>query len=176
MINYTEHLSLLMEDVVRRTPALSCVRVEDLLVFGRFGRADAEGAFATCHCLTLPTSEPGYFYWRDRMTGELTRQSEWFITKSPRVTIGARRIKYLISFVVPRFCNQTLRHSRKALFYPVLVALRHNPIIAAFGQRLRAKGKHKMVVIAAAMRKLAHLAFGVIKTGQPFNPDHLVRR
>jgi hypothetical protein len=118
MINYTEHLSLLMEDVVRRTPALSCVRVEDLLVFGRFGRADAEGAFATCHCLTLPTSEPGYFYWRDRMTGELTRQSEWFITKSPRVTIGARRIKYLISFVVPRFCNQTLRHSRKALFYP----------------------------------------------------------
>jgi len=32
------------------------------------------------------------------------------------------------------------------------------------------------VVIAAAMRKLAHLAFGVIKTGQPFNPDHLVRR
>jgi transposase len=65
---------------------------------------------------------------------------------------------------------------RKALFYPALVALRHNPIIAAFGQRLRAKGKHKMVVIAAAMRKLAHLAFGVIKTGQPFNPDYLVRR
>ncbi len=58
---------------------------------------------------------------------------------------------------------------RKALFYPAMVALRHNPIIAAFGQRLRAKGKHKMVVIAAAMRKLAHLAFGVIKTGQPFN-------
>lgn len=65
---------------------------------------------------------------------------------------------------------------RKALFYPAMVALRHNPIIAAFGQRLRATGKHKMVVIAAAMRKLTHLAFGVIKTGQPFNPDHLVRR
>ena len=59
MINYTERLSLLMEDVVRRTPALSCIRLEDLLVFGRFGRADADGAFATCHCLTLPTSEPG---------------------------------------------------------------------------------------------------------------------
>ncbi len=64
---------------------------------------------------------------------------------------------------------------RKALFYPAIVALRHNPIIAAFGQRLRAKGKHKMVVIAAAMRKLVHLAFGVIKTGQPFNADYLVR-
>jgi transposase len=65
---------------------------------------------------------------------------------------------------------------RKALFYPAIVALRHNPIIAAFGQRLRAKGKHKMVVIAAAMRKLVHLAFGVIKTGTPFNPDYLARR
>ena len=60
----------------------------DLLVFGRFGRPDAEGAFATCHCLTLPTSEPGYFFWKDRATGELTRQSEWFITKSPTVRIG----------------------------------------------------------------------------------------
>jgi len=65
---------------------------------------------------------------------------------------------------------------RKALFYPAIVALRHNPIIAAFGQRLRAKGKHKMVVIGAAMRKLVHLAFGVIKTGQPFNAHYLVRR
>ena len=34
------------------------------------------------------------------------------------MTIGPRRIKYLISFVLPRFCNQSLRHSRKARFYP----------------------------------------------------------
>jgi transposase len=55
----------------------------------------------------------------------------------------------------------------KALFYPAMVALRYNPIIAAFGKRLRARGKHKMVVIGAAMRKLVHLAYGVIKTGNP---------
>jgi len=65
---------------------------------------------------------------------------------------------------------------RKALFYPAMVALRHNPIIAAFGRRLRARGKHKMVVIAAAMRKLVHLAFGVLKTGTPFNADYLLQR
>jgi transposase len=65
---------------------------------------------------------------------------------------------------------------RKALFYPAIVALRHNPIIAAFGHRLRAKGKHKMVVIGAAMRKLVHLAYGVIKTGQPFNANYVVQR
>jgi transposase len=65
---------------------------------------------------------------------------------------------------------------RKALFYPALVALRYNPIIAAFGRRLRAKGKHKMVVIGAAMRKLVHLAYGVIKTDRPFDPAFVIQR
>ena len=57
-------------------------------MFGRFGRSDAEGAFATCHCLTLPESEPGYYFWRDRSTGQLTRRSEWFVTKTPVVRVG----------------------------------------------------------------------------------------
>ena len=87
-------------------------------MFGRFGRPDAEGAFATCHCLTLPESEPGYYFWRDRATGELTRRSEWFVTKSPTVRVGATPIKYLISFVLPRFCDQSLERSRKADLYP----------------------------------------------------------
>ena len=119
MINYTERIALLMEDVVRRTPSLSFIDPSEILVFGRFGRADVEGAFATCHCLTLPTSDPGYFFWKDRETGELTRQSEWFIMKSPTVRVGRRQIKYLISFVLPRFCNQSMEHSAtKAVRYP----------------------------------------------------------
>jgi hypothetical protein len=118
MINYTERIALLMEDVCRKTPRLSFINLKEVLVFGRYGRSDAEGAFATCHCLTLPESEPGYYFWRDRATGELTRRSEWFITKSPEVRIGTTRIKYLISFVLPRFCDQTLERSRKADLYP----------------------------------------------------------
>ena len=118
MINYTERLALLMEDICRRTPRLSFINLKEVLVFGRFGRSDAEGAFATCHCLTLPESEPGYYFWRDRSTGELTRRSEWFVTKSPEVRVGTSRIKYLISFVLPRFCDQTLERSRKADLYP----------------------------------------------------------
>jgi hypothetical protein len=117
MINYTERITLLMEDVVRRTSRLSFIDLREVLVFGRFGRTDAEGAFATCHCLTLPESDPGYYFWRDRSTGELTRRSEWFVTKSPEVYIGRRRIKYLVSFVLPRFCDQTLERSRKADLY-----------------------------------------------------------
>jgi hypothetical protein len=117
MINYTERIALLMQDVVARTPRLSFIDLHEVIVFARFGRSDADGAFATCHCLTLPESEPGYFFWRDRETGELTRRSPWFVTKSPRVRIGAKQIKYLISFVLPRFTNQTLAGSRKAEFY-----------------------------------------------------------
>jgi hypothetical protein len=118
MINYTERIALLMQDVVARTPRLSFIDLSEVIVFGRFGRSDAEGAFATCHCLTLPETEPGYYFWKDRDTGELTRRSPWFVTKSPLVKIGGKQIKYLISFVLPRFCDQSLACSRKADLYP----------------------------------------------------------
>jgi hypothetical protein len=117
LINYTERLTLLMQDIVTRVPALAFVDMADVLVFARPGRSNTEGAFATCHCLTLPPSEPGYYFWRDRRTGEITRRSEWFVTKSPLVTVGQRSIKYMISFCVPRFCDQSLDRSRKGQFY-----------------------------------------------------------
>jgi hypothetical protein len=118
MINYTDALTLLMHDVVNRVPALSFIDLADVLVFARFGRSDAEGAFATCHSLGLPQSEPGYYFWRDRGSGLVTRRSEWFVTKSPVVTIGTRRMKYMMSFALPRFCDQSLERSRKGRFYP----------------------------------------------------------
>lgn len=118
MINYTERLTLLMQDVVSRVRTLSFIDMADVLVFARSGRSNAEGAFATCHCLTLPPSEPGYYFWRDRATGRMTRRSNWFVTKSPVVTIGSRPLKYLISFALPRFCDQSLDRSRKERFYP----------------------------------------------------------
>ena len=63
---------------------------------------------------------------------------------------------------------------RKALYWPAIAALRSNPLIRAFGQRLRARGKATMVVIGAAMRKLVHLAYGVLKTGKPFDQQHVM--
>ena len=118
MINYTERLTVLMQDVVRRVPTLSFIDMADVLVFARAGRSNAEGAFATCHCLTLPPSDPGYYFWRDRSTHHITRRSEWFVTRSPVVTVGPRTIKYMISFALPRFCDQSLGKSRKERFYP----------------------------------------------------------
>jgi hypothetical protein len=117
LINYTERLTLLMQDIVSRVPTLSFIDMRDVLVFARSGRTNADGAFATCHCLSLPTSEPGYYFWKDRETGRITRRSEWFVTKSPVVTMGERPINYLISFTMPRYCDQTLDRSRKERYY-----------------------------------------------------------
>jgi hypothetical protein len=117
MINYTDSLTRLMTDIVSRVPVLSPVDLDAVLVFARQGRSNREGAFATCHCLSLPPSEPGYYYWRDRSTGLVTRRSEWFVTRSPVVSVGARTIKYMISFSLPRFCDQSLARSRKERYY-----------------------------------------------------------
>jgi len=117
MINYTERISLLMEDIVSRVPTLSFIDMSKVLVFARGGRTQAEGAYATCHCVCLPPSEPGYYFWRDRKTNRLTRRSEWFVTRSPRVSIGSRDIDYMVSFALPRFCDQRLSQSRKSAHY-----------------------------------------------------------
>lgn len=61
---------------------------------------------------------------------------------------------------------------RKALFMPAMVAKRHNPIVRSFCARLEANGKSKMQIVGAAMRKLIHIAFGVLKSGHPFDPNH----
>jgi hypothetical protein len=117
LINYTERISLLMEDVVSRVPMLSFIDMSKVLVFARGGRTHAEGAYATCHCICIPPSEPGYYFWRDRKTGHLTRRSEWFVTRSPQVTIGTQSIDYMISFALPRFCDQLLSKTRKRIHY-----------------------------------------------------------
>jgi len=57
---------------------------------------------------------------------------------------------------------------RKAFYMPAIVAKQHNPIIRAFCEKLKKAGKSMMVIIGAAMRKLVHLIYGVLKTGKAF--------
>lgn len=117
MIHYTDALTGLIHDIVSRVEALSFIDPSRVLVFARAGRTGAAGAYATCHCLNLPPSDPGYFYWKDRVTGEVTRRTGCFVTKTPEVWVASQRIEYLISFALPRFCDQTLTGSRKAAWY-----------------------------------------------------------
>ncbi|WP_420642832.1 IS110 family transposase [Candidatus Leptofilum sp.] len=66
------------------------------------------------------------------------------------------------------------RRFRAVMYMPALSAMRHNPIVQALVARLTAKGKSRMTIVGAAMRKLVHLAFGVLKHRRPFDPNYLV--
>lgn len=61
---------------------------------------------------------------------------------------------------------------RKGLYFPALSAIRFNPLLAALYTRLINAGKPKLVAITVAMRKLLVLAYGVLKSGKPFDPDY----
>ncbi|MCA9982078.1 MAG: IS110 family transposase [Anaerolineales bacterium] len=63
---------------------------------------------------------------------------------------------------------------RSALYMPALAALRFNPLVQALAERLAKRGKKRMTIVGAAMRKLLHLAFGVLKNKQPFDSNYLV--
>jgi transposase len=60
---------------------------------------------------------------------------------------------------------------RKMLYMPALVAIRHEPNIKAFYEKLVGKGKPKKVAICAVMRKLIHIIYGVLKSQKLFDPQ-----
>lgn len=62
-------------------------------------------------------------------------------------------------------------HLRRALYFPAVSAVRWNPLVRAHYERLREKGKGKMVSLGAAMRKLLMIAYGVLKNRQKFDPQ-----
>lgn len=64
---------------------------------------------------------------------------------------------------------------RAALYMPSLVASRHNPILKRFSERLLTTGMAKKAVIGAVMHKLAHLIYGVIRTGKPFDANYCAK-
>lgn len=59
---------------------------------------------------------------------------------------------------------------RAALYMPAIVAMQHNPPIRAMAQRLKGRGKPGKVAVVAAMRKLLHIVYGVLKSGRAFDP------
>lgn len=59
---------------------------------------------------------------------------------------------------------------RKALYMPAMVTITKTLWGRAFRDRLQAAGKSPMVIIGAMMRKLVHVAFGVLKSKKPFDP------
>lgn len=60
---------------------------------------------------------------------------------------------------------------RRALYFPAITALRCSSFFQAWAKGLQERGKSKMSVICAVMRKLIHLAYGVLKSEKPFDPQ-----
>lgn len=59
-------------------------------------------------------------------------------------------------------------HVRRVLYMPAITAMRCNPVLSAFAGRLRANGKRPKQIIAAVMRRLIVIAYGVLKSAKPF--------
>lgn len=60
---------------------------------------------------------------------------------------------------------------RAKLYMAAIVASQHNPDIKAQRERLVRNGKTKMQALGAAMRKLVHICFGVIKHQTEYSPQ-----
>jgi len=71
----------------------------------------------------------------------------------------------------PRLSKRGDARIRAKLYMAAVVAIRHNPDIRCQYNRLLKRGKSKMSAIGAAMRKLVHICFGVLKHQAPYQPQ-----
>ena len=96
---------------------------------------------------------------------ESARQLAAFAGLAPRLHESGSSVRRK-----PRLSKAGAPRLRKALYFPAISAIRYNPYVKDLSERLRARGKCPMQVIGAAMRKLVHIAYGVLKSGRPFDP------
>jgi transposase len=65
---------------------------------------------------------------------------------------------------------------RKLLYMAALSACRFNPLLKAFYEKLKEQGKAPKVARCAVARRLAVLAFGVVKSGKAFEADYAFKQ
>lgn len=90
-----------------------------------------------------------------------------FIGLAPKETLSGSSIKGR-----PRLCKVGQGRLRKALYMPALVSIQCNPVMFAFYNRLKERGKNGKVIVCAIMRKLVHIIFGILKSGKKFDPNY----
>ena len=61
---------------------------------------------------------------------------------------------------------------KRAVFTSTLSAVNCNPIIKEHYEKQRAKGKDRMVAIGSCMRKLVHIIYGILTSGEEFDPNY----
>lgn len=144
-------LEQLIRDHIDRHPSLK--EQHDLLqTINGVGEKTATGILAECGDLRRFAS---------------AREAAAFAGLTPREHLSGSSVRGK-----PRLSKTGSARLRKLLYFPAIVAKNHNPIVRAFCEQLLARGKHTMTVIGAAMHKLLHLAYGVVKAGKPFDPNY----
>lgn len=73
----------------------------------------------------------------------------------------------------PRISRGGSRHLRRALYMPALVALRREPHLRRFYERLLQHGKARLQAVVAVMRKLLHALFAMFRTNQSYDGSKL---
>ena len=76
----------------------------------------------------------------------------------------------------PRFCWGGRSQVRAALYMPTVAALRCNPVLRAFYQRLVAQHKPKKVALVACMHKLLTILNAILRHNTPWNPNPLATK
>jgi len=61
---------------------------------------------------------------------------------------------------------------RAALYFPAMCAMRFNPVIKQFANKLKENGLNGKAVVCAVMRKLLHIIWGVLKSNKPFDINY----
>jgi transposase len=141
-------LDTLIRTHVDTHPSLRAQR-ELLVTIPGIGEATVARLLAECRAITSFASARAYAAFaglvpREHLSGTLRGRAR--LSK-----LGSARLRF-------------------ALYFPALSAMRHNPPLRAFSQRLREAGKPKMVIVAAVMRKLLHIVYGVLKHQRTFDP------
>ena len=115
------------------------------------------GDFTACHLL----AELG-----DLTRFDNVREVVAFVGLNPRQHQSGRK---QTTHGISRMGRASLR---AALYLPAVVAKRCNPRLKAWAQQLSQRGLSGKQVIVALMRKLLHLAYGILKSGRTFDPNY----
>ena len=105
-------------------------------------------------------------YYADLERFGNARQAAAFAGVDPRQHESGTSVK-----MKPRMSKIGHAFLRKSLYMPALVALYKTAWGKRFRERLAAAGKPPKLIIGAMMRKLIHVAFGVLKSKKLFDPE-----
>jgi transposase len=98
------------------------------------------------------------------------RQWVAFAGLDPRIVQSGTSVK-----APTRISKQGNRALRSALYMPALTAIRYEPNVKAFYEKLLARGKERMQGVVAVMRKLLHAIHGMLRTDTDFDGQKFYR-